>query len=136
MSWDASFSVSDDHGHPVTPYGWSWNYTHNCNRMIEEALGAVVADTEEPWWSRLNKDENVTPALGSRSWWGLLDGQSGVEGSALLSKIITELRRDPDHYDNLGPNNGWGDRESLLEVLDAMLAASQRFANGRWSVSG
>jgi hypothetical protein len=136
MSWDASFSVPDDHGDPIYVGDYSWNYTHNMNRAIEAALGEPAEGTTEPWWSRIRKDKSQPAALGSRSWWDLLDGRSGAEGAEFLGNLVTELRRDPDRYEALGPHNGWGDLDSLLKVLDQMLAASRSFAAGRWSVSG
>lgn len=104
MSWDVW--LTDDRGHS----DGSWNYTHNCNPMIDAVLGDRAEGTPSTWW-------------GGRSWWRLLDGMSGPEGAELLDVIISGLEADPARFEAMNPDNGWGSYVSLLAVLREMRAA-------------
>ena len=114
MSWD--IYLTDDRGHSEG----EWNYTHNCNGMIEAALGDATEGTPEPFWSVLAGGKS---GMGRRSWWSLLDGCNGPEGAALLDRIISGMEADPERFRAMNPPNGWGDYDSLLRVLRSMRAA-------------
>ena len=101
MSWDAH--LIDDRGHEE---GW-WNYTHNCNAMLDAVLGKQVATTPTPFW-------------GGHCWWMILDGMDGKSGQALLAEMIESLEAEPDRFRAMNPENGWGDYDSLVKVLTAM----------------
>lgn len=125
MSWNAY--LTDDRGHDEG----EWNYTHNCNAMIEDALGVeLVGATIKPFWS------NPKSGLGVGSWWDVLNGKSGLEGGELLSHIIDALDRDPAKYRAMNPPNGWGDYDSLLKVLQEMRDASVKEWPTQWRMSG
>lgn len=122
----------------------SWNYTHNCNKMIESAMKAVGEDEElddqdEVWWSEISEDDN-RECMGQKSWWKILDGMNGQQSKSFFRKIIRELGRRPEKYKKLNPPNGWGDYETLLEVLKSMEAEVRRaesITEGMiWSTSG
>lgn len=106
MSWHAH--LDDDRGHEE---GW-WNYTHNCNRMANE----VIAPQEV-------------------SWWKLLDGMDGPDGAALLSRIVDGLRADPEHFRAMNPENGWGNYDSFVALLDEMRRAVPEWPCS-WEVHG
>jgi hypothetical protein len=123
MSWD--IDLYDDRGH----CDGSWNYTHNCNRMIEATLGELVEDTAAPFWAK--GDGN----MGRRSWWRLLDGKSGPEGAAMLDHIIRGLTADPARFRAMNPANGWGDYDQLVKVLSDMRDAVPEWPT-TWTASG
>lgn len=125
MSWDVSLYA--DRGHCEG----DWNFTHNCNGMIE----ATLADNEEldgtgqAWFSKEGSD------LGRASWWCLLDDVDGPTGAALLHRIVRGLESDPGRFRGMNPKNGWGDYDSLLVVLRSMRSAVPEWPT-TWSASG
>lgn len=123
MSWD--ISLIDDRGHTEG----DWSYTHNCNSMIEHVLGDALAGTPEPFWS------SSESGLGRRSWWTLLNGKSGRDGQNLLAAIIIRLEAEPERFRAMNPPNGWGDYDSLLEVLRAMRDAVPDYPS-QWKAWG
>jgi hypothetical protein len=125
MSWDAW--LVDDRGHT----DGEWNYTHNCNGMIELALGDAVEATAAPWWA----DLGAGGGIGRRSWWDLLDGKSGPEGAELLDHVIRSLEAEPETYVAMNPENGWGDYDGLLKVLRDMCRSVPEWPT-RWKVWG
>ena len=127
MSWDADLACSQcgryDHNR-------EWNYTHNCNGMIEAVLAdAEIDQTRKPFWSGNN-------GMGRGAWWDLLDGKTGSEGKAFLDRIIEELEADPERFRGMNPSNGWGDYDSLLSVLREMSEAVPNGEPTTWRVSG
>ena len=101
--------------HDVCYFG-EWNYTHNTNRMAHDVLG-------------INNDGSGAVVLGldrnddgsrKRLWVEVLDGMDGPEGAEFLDRIITGLRADPDRYRAMNPDNGWGDYDSFVAVLESM----------------
>ena len=109
MSWDADL-VGEIDGHPVHLRGW--NYTHNTSRMVY-----AILRRRETWWGRLN-------------------GMTGLEAQAYLGRIIDSLAADPDKFRAMNPENGWGDYDSFLNVLMEMRAAACKFPSARWETSG
>lgn len=127
MSWDAY--LIDDRGHEE---GF-WNYTHNCNPMIEAALGEDIEATTEPWWQSICT-QGASP-LGRCCWWELLHGAEGPEGAALLDRVIRGLEAEPARFRAMNPQNGWGDYDSLLKVLTEMRNAVPEWLT-KWKVHG
>jgi hypothetical protein len=122
MSWDADLG---EH---------SWNYTHNCNGMIELALtraGRSVAGTSTPWWVK-----STHPNQGTGAWWELLNGLSWAEGRKLLIGIVDEMRADPESFQRLTPDNKWGSYAGLMNVLNEMIDAQTDDGMCVWVVSG
>jgi hypothetical protein len=107
MSWDVY--LTDDRGHTEG----DWNYTHNTNRMIAEAL-RKAAGIETPQGAGL-----LGRAIGP-TWWDKLDGATGAEGREYLTLIIAGLESDPATFRAMNPPNGWGDYDRLLELLREM----------------
>lgn len=122
MSWDAT--LTDDRGH----IEGEWNYTHNCNRMIAEALDATTGEKTPQCEGPLG------PVIGP-AWWDRLDGADGKYGRAYLSNIINGLESDPGRFRAMNPANGWGSYDSLLEVLRDMRDRIPAWPV-TWSVSG
>jgi hypothetical protein len=118
VSWDAD--LIDDRGH----IEGDWNYTHNCNGMINQAL-------------RLSGYERPTEPGGTRllSWWQCLNGMDGPAGAALLDRVIRQMEKDPDRFRAMNPDNGWGDYDSLVKVLTEMRNAVPEWPT-TWSACG
>lgn len=117
MSWDADLCCATC-GSTLR----EWNYTHNTNRMIDDASPVPAHLTRETWW-------------GGRSWWDVLDRMNGAEGARFLADIVEALEANPDRYRAMNPANGWGDYDSLVEKLRSMRDAVPEFPT-RWVVSG
>lgn len=134
MSWAAHLVIPpcDSCGRGESYIG-DWNYTHNCNGMIEDALGyKQLEETAETWWARFNSETG----MGRHSWWDLLHGKSGAEGAAFLGYILGALKALPHKYRAMNPENGWGDYDSLVRVLEEMRDQSVKYPNATWSACG
>lgn len=127
MSWDADYSAQTVDG-PLINVG-SWNYTHNTNGMINQALGL------QPVGAPYNTARAVLFGE-APSWWRLLDGMSGRDAQELLARILRSFAYSPDHFRAMNPPSGWGDLDRLSKVLAEMLAACTTFPVGVWSCSG
>ena len=91
MGWYAY--LKDDRGHEEG----EWNYTSNCNQMAQTTLPE-----------------------GSDHWLDLLNDSDGPTGAKLLDGIIRAILSDPQRFEAMNPDNGWGDRQSFLRVLTEM----------------
>ena len=106
MSWD--IYLWDDRGHQE---GY-WNYTHNTNTMVNEALRALDYEIKE--------SNSSVAFIIKDDWLNLLDGMEGIEGAKLLQQIFKELRSNPQKYRQFDPPNGWGDYEGITRILEEM----------------
>lgn len=107
MSWDAELQCKccGANGDGLR----DWNFTHNCNGMANTVLDE--AGFERPVREGFDWKE---------SFWAVLNGMEGPEGAAMLDIIIKGLEADPVRFDAMNPENGWGSRERLVEVLTEM----------------
>ena len=119
MSWDAT--LTDDRGHVEG----DWNFTHNTNPMIHDALDVIG-------WE-LPPHPHFPGRKGS--WYDVLDGADGPAGAAYLDAIIRQLEADPARYEAMNPPNKWGSYTNLLRVLREMRAAVPEWPC-RWSANG
>lgn len=117
MSWDAR--LIDDRGHTEG----EWNYTHNCNRMIDAVLSLPVDES------------TFAPNVFGGGWWKHLDGMDGEAGQALLAGIVDGLQADPARFRAMEPANKWGSYIGVLGVLREMRDAKPEWPC-RWEVSG
>lgn len=137
MSWDASLSIDG-----VSWAGDSWNYTHNTSRMIADALeraGEPLGEEEGMRCRCPNPDDPTGPLLPcncSESWWKRLNGMSGSEGCRYLSVIVEQFEKDPDHYREMNPANGWGNYDGILKTLTEMRDACTSEIPMTWEASG
>ena len=125
MSWDATLEC--EHGCEIADF----NYTHNTNGMIAEALtdlGCVNA-------KELPSNHVIWKAIGP-PWYQRLDGCTGAEGAAFLTALIDPLNREPEKYRAMNPPNGWGSFDSLVAVLTRMRDISLLERPTRWRASG
>lgn len=120
MGWDAS--LWDDRGH----CDGEWNYTHNCNPMVNVALIRLGLDVRAD-----------VPAFWGDSvcWWGHLDGMDGPQGAAFLDALLGELRTDRAMYEAMNPVSGWGNWVSFVAVLSEMRDAVPEWPTV-WKVGG
>lgn len=135
MSWNAY--LIDDRGH----YEGDWNYTSNCNGMINVALteaGIKLPPDTTPcsWLDRSTGEWHDAPnGHGPVSWWQHLGGMSGPDGARYLDLIVRGLEADPARFEAMNPANGWGDRDSLVKLLTEMRDAVPEWPTA-WSTSG
>lgn len=84
------------------------NITHNLGRMANEAgLYRALWAPEE---INATKAKEVLPFL-----------EAGLK----------RLKEDPEHFKKFNPENGWGDYEGLIEVVEAYLKACKGNPNAR-----
>lgn len=110
MSWDAT--LYQEYG----PSLCDVNYTHNTSCMIYDVLGDCL-EPEESWWQRL-------------------DGMDGPTSAKYLDSIIGGLKKNPEKYRAMNPDNGWGDYDGLLRVLEVMRESIPSEARCKWSCYG
>lgn len=90
----------------------SGNITHNLSRMAKES------GLYEVLW----RPEEV----------GVITASDLIEP---LSRGLARLKRYPDGYRALNPENGWGDYEGLVQFVENYLKACTRFPAAMVSVS-
>ena len=97
MSWDADL-VNECCG----SVRGSWGYTYNTTPMTVAAAEAVGVE-----------------------WGGFrtLDGVDATDGATLLAAICDELVRNSAKYEDMNPENGWGDRMGIVKVMREMIDA-------------
>lgn len=138
MSWDVDLIVPGLDAWS----GPSWNYTHNINPMINDAMTRAGIPFElwpgssaEGWWE--NRD-------GTPAWFDVIDGRPGPEGLRIVTAVLNEWDNDPAHYRTMNPENGWGSFDSDLDghnggvrrVFREMAAAATTEAPIVWRASG
>ena len=128
MSWDVD--LIDDRGHCEG----SWNYTHNTSRMIYAVLEDAGVDLgtwaeERPGWNYSNGE----PVR--RTWWDHLNGMSGPDGAAYLHTIAEALADDPERFRAMNPENGWGNYDTLLDLLREMARSVPEWPC-KWEANG
>ena len=111
MSWDATL-VTACCG---TNRG-DWNYTYNTTPMTVAAAATVGVE-----------------------WGGFqhtLDGMEALEAASVLAAICDEMVRNSSRYEDMNPENGWGDRVGIVKVMREMVDASLAAPEGSvWRVS-
>jgi hypothetical protein len=108
VSWDVSLYVEVDGNRVSLPDTW-FNYTHNTNKMIRKA--------------------------GFDEWPYDVGGWSARKLAAKLEATLTALRADPSTYRAMNPSNGWGDYDSLLEMLEKVKEVCWRYPSAMVSMS-
>lgn len=139
MSWDVTATVEVD-GHELDIF--DSNYTHNCNSMVNEALDASgyerPIDTTPGY--RFDRETGARIELPTRhdrvTWWRILDGFTGHQVADALGRVLAEFERTPDHYWGMNPDNGWGDFDSLRELVRWMRDKAIDFPSSKWRFSG
>lgn len=110
-----------------------WNYTHNCNGMIREALTYLrVEEIPEPGVGLRVVDGELVEMPRVAPWWRYLER----DGTPLLENIVGVLAEAPEHFREQNPENGWGDYDSLMKVLVEMRDLGRRYPDAIWMVNG
>jgi len=52
-----------------------------------------------------------------------LYGKSAKDCLPLLENSILKMKNNPKHYENMNPENGWGDYKGALKVLERLYNA-------------
>jgi hypothetical protein len=58
------------------------------------------------------------------------DDKSGAEIVAILEPAIERMQKDPEHFRQFEPSNGWGDFDTFLELLESLLTITKKNPNG------
>jgi hypothetical protein len=122
MSWDADLITTLD-DKEVRVSDQSWNYTHNCNRMISDVLKKLGHDIQ-------------THFLVGDVWWKSFGGRQAGDADELFDALIAGLEAEPERFRAMNPANGWGDYERLLVVLREMRAHGKEWPSATWRISG
>ena len=86
MSWDIGIELNKfafEHS--------SWNYTHNCNKMMAEA---------------------------GFNWVYNLDGVLVKDTIPKFQEMLKNLKADPEKFRAMNPQNFWGDYDSLVKLWE------------------
>lgn len=75
-----------------------WNYTHNCNKMMRDA---------------------------GYDWIYSLQDQKVIDTLPQFNAMLANLKAHPKKYRAMNPENGWGDYDRLVELLDKILIRAQ-----------
>jgi hypothetical protein len=85
-------------------------------------------DTGGPEPAQVSADRNVTYNLGRMlraaglpSWDDLI-GAPASEAGSIFARVARSLRDNPQIYDPMAPENGWGTRLSAIEWCEALAA--------------
>ena len=91
---------------------FEWNITHNLARMAREL--------------------DIYQALWHPDTLGI-----DVAGDMIqhLEPAYTKLAVFGEYYDQFAPDNGWGNRQNLFELVDALLRYAKRYPECRVTVS-
>lgn len=133
MSWD--IWLFDDRGHLEA----EWNLTSNVGCMVSDALdviGYVLPDDTRPckWYDRETKTWHDAPnGHGTIHWLEELIKMNGAEGGAYISSILKQLQSDPERYEAMNPENGWGNYGQLCAMLQDMIKSIPEWPC-RWEI--
>lgn len=156
MSWDVYLTIPGLGGRWEGP---SWNYTHNVNGMIAEAMRRADIPFElhpgsraHQWrLERIERDATCyrrDPDTGESasvscsmtccepSWWRVIDGRPGPDGLRIICAVLEQWDLDPSHYRAMNPPNGWGDFDSIHRVFEEMAEAATVEVPIEWRASG
>ncbi len=92
MSYDLELRIHTGVGMARIDTGRGFNYTYNVRDMLE-AVGIVFND---------------------------LRGKPMSEVSLVFNKGIAKLKKDPEKYKAMNPENGWGSYETLVPFMEEM----------------
>lgn len=106
MSWDVWGEIDTGGESPAHVTDY-FNYTHNTNRMLR----AVGID------------------------WDHLRGKPLAAVCEVMTLGINRLKQQPETFRAWNPPNGWGDYDSLIEVLTRIVTAFERHPKAVLGVS-
>ena len=110
MSLSLALTINTGGPDPATVWD-GWNYTHNVNPM---------------WWAALPSGESLG---------GFLEGKTVSETLPDLRAAHAVMAEDPGRFRAMNPENGWGDYDTALEALRAVIEAADAHPLCSWWVS-
>lgn len=140
MSWDVTLHVPG-----VAWASISWNYTHNVNPMVHEALERAGITLEfwpgsraEEWHARMGRAVGTEVRIG---WYEMFDGRPGADGLRILLAVMEQWDAAPDDFRAMNPSNGWGSFDGdeyggVRRVFGEMIEAATTEAPLVWSAEG
>lgn len=109
MSWDFSM-VMDTGGPELVCVEGGLNYTYNVSPMFYDAIP-------------------------------LKDGIGGIDGERARDVIealrsgLSKMQDNPDRYIPMNPENGWGDYEGAMRLLESLIRWAAKHPEARFEVS-
>lgn len=97
-------------------------------------LDAYTGGPEPAVVAEFNLTYNLTPMLRAAGFcgWRELLGQTAAASAPMLRAIRTSLIEQPARFEAMNPENGWGNRELAVDVITAMIAATEAHPNAVW----
>jgi len=92
MSWDFHMEMDLGGESPSSIGQYDANYTYNVSPMFYEAF---------------DLDDGIRE----------LDGMIGSKAEPIIQAAIVKMTKDPDTFEAMNPDNGWGNYEGALELL-------------------
>jgi len=86
MAWDIGIHLNG-----IRFENASWNYTHNCNKMMK---------------------------IAGYDWIYNLDGQKVADTIPKFQEMLKNLKSDPEKFRAMNPSNGWGSYDSLVNMWE------------------
>ncbi len=94
MSWDVSLVINT--GVEDVEVKAVGNYTYNVSPMYMDAMGKSISD---------------------------FHGLTAEESIVILKEGIDKMQNNPEHYQKLNPENGWGSYDGALKFLHKIYVA-------------
>jgi hypothetical protein len=108
MSYDLHLTTNTIDGKPVTVC--DWNITYNLAPMFRH-------------------EDDLVDSLRT------LNGLTGKDAGPLCLAALTRLIKDPEHYQAMEPDNGWGTYDGAVSFLCEIATASFANPSAVWEVS-
>jgi hypothetical protein len=87
---------------------------HHC-----DGTGRVTTSDELTWWNYTSNCAGMWRQAGADL--AAFDGDPASECAPLLKAAIEVMENEPETFRAMNPPNGWGDYDSLVERLKALL---------------
>lgn len=86
-------------------------------------------------WQLTYNYHRMLGAAGFPSVWRVLNDTLAGSVSQMLREVAETLKADPDRFRQLEPENGWGNYEHCLEVIDQFATACAQHPEARITIS-
>lgn len=112
------------------------NYTYNCNPMFALALNTVTGGAANAGDGSIKEimGFHEGPKHRGSGLFALSDAPC-VEAAGVLGDVIAEMAANPEPYEALNPENGWGDYGTFLNFLRRLWALCVNYPSGRIAIS-
>ncbi len=77
---------------------------------------------------------NLTPMLRAAGFcgWQELMGQNAAESEPMLMATGRALRADPARFKAMNPENGWGDYEQAIDMMEELALDARKHPKAHW----